>query len=84
MPRFIPLQTLLMLLLASLWTCTVRAEAPQPSDVQSGSLLLRMQSGYVTATLMNTDVSMDINSLVARVSVRQRFRNEGSEWVEGV
>jgi Ca-activated chloride channel family protein len=52
--------------------------------MQSGSLLFRMQEGYVTATLMNTDVTMDINGLVARVSVRQEFRNEGTEWVEGV
>jgi Ca-activated chloride channel family protein len=83
MPRFIPVQTLL-LLLSVLGSCSVRAESPLPSDVQPGSLLLRMQSGYVTATLMDTDVSMDINGLVARVAVRQRFRNEGSEWVEGV
>ena len=83
MPRFIPVQTLL-LFLSILWSCSAPAEGPRLSDVQSGSLLLRMQSGYVTATLMNTDVSMDINGLVARVSVRQRFRNEGSEWVEGV
>ena len=52
--------------------------------MQSGSLLLRMKEGYVTATLMNTDVEMSINGLVARVSVKQKFHNEGKEWVEGV
>jgi Ca-activated chloride channel family protein len=62
----------------------VDKQSPLPTDMQSGSLLFRMQEGYVTATLMNTDVTMDINGLVARVSVRQEFRNEGSEWVEGV
>ncbi len=56
----------------------------RPSDMQSGSLLLRMQSGYAVATLLNTDVEMSISGLVARVSVRQEFRNTGSEWVEGV
>jgi Ca-activated chloride channel family protein len=52
--------------------------------MQAGSLLLKMQEGYVTATLMNTDVLMNVNGLVARVAVRQEFRNEGKEWVEGV
>ena len=56
----------------------------RPDQMQSGSLLLRMQQGYVTATLLNTDVDISVSGLVARVSVRQEFRNEGSEWVEGV
>jgi Ca-activated chloride channel family protein len=43
-----------------------------------------MEQGYTTATLMNTDVDMKISGLIARVSVRQEFRNEGSEWVEGI
>ena len=84
MPRSIPFLTLFTLLLAGPWATIARAEGLLPMDMQSGSLLFRMQEGYVTATLMNTDVTMDINGLVARVSVRQEFRNEGSEWVEGV
>ena len=52
--------------------------------MQSGSLLLKMQNGYQVATRMNTDASMTISGLTARVSVRQSFRNDGSEWVEGV
>ena len=56
----------------------------RPSDMQSGSLLLRMQAGYETATLLNTDVDMQISGLVARVSVRQEFRNTSSDWVEGI
>lgn len=55
-----------------------------PQNVQSGSLLLRMQSGYVTATRLDSEVHMRISGLVARVSVRQEFRNDGGEWVEGV
>jgi Ca-activated chloride channel family protein len=89
-----------MFLLTGAWTTDARAQgpvpvdkegpvpvdkqSPLPTDMQSGSLLFRMQEGYVTAPLMNTDVTMDINGLVARVSVRQEFRNEGSEWVEGI
>ncbi len=55
-----------------------------PSQVQSGSLLLRMQSGYEIATRMNTDIEMEVSGLVARVSVRQVFQNSGTEWVEGI
>lgn len=60
------------------------AESPSPNEMQSGSLLLRMENGYSTATLLNTDVDMNISGLVARVSVRQEFRNTSQNWVEGV
>jgi Ca-activated chloride channel family protein len=62
----------------------LRAESPTPNEVQSGSLLLRMESGYSIATLLNTDVEMSVSGLVARVSVRQEFRNTSQDWVEGV
>jgi len=60
------------------------ADAPSPGAMQTGSLLMRMEQGYVTATLLNTDVKITVNGLVARVSVMQEFKNDGSEWVEGV
>ena len=63
---------------------TASAAAPNPNKMQSGSLLLRMENGYATATLLNTDVDMNISGLVARVSVRQEFRNTSQEWVEGI
>ena len=53
----------------------VVAESVSPGELQSGSLLLRMQNGYTSATLLNTDVDMDISGLVARVKVRQEFQN---------
>ena len=55
-----------------------------PNQAQTGSLLWKMAQGYTTATTINTDVDMKISGLVARVKVRQEFRNEGSAWVEGV
>jgi Ca-activated chloride channel family protein len=55
-----------------------------PGQMQSGSLLLRMKSGYVVATRMNTDIDARVSGLVARVSVRQSFRNDGPDWVEGI
>jgi Ca-activated chloride channel family protein len=57
--------------------------APSPGAMQTGSLLMRMEQGYVTATLLNTDVNITVNGLVARVSVMQEFKNDGVEWVEG-
>ena len=60
------------------------ASETTPGAAQTGSLLWRMEQGYSTATTLNTDVRMNISGLVARVKVRQEFRNEGSEWVEGV
>jgi Ca-activated chloride channel family protein len=60
------------------------AEESPPADIQSGTLLLKMQAGIKTATRTNTDVTLNISGLVARVSVRQEFRNEGGEWVEGI
>lgn len=54
-----------------------------PGQMQAGSLLLKMKSGYEVATRINTDISAEISGLAARVSVKQEFRNSGSEWVEG-
>ena len=62
----------------------VAASVPTPTTMQTGSLLMRMSEGYETATLLNTNVDIGVNGLVARVSVMQEFRNEGTEWVEGV
>ena len=84
MPRFKTLQILITLVLLVPGLQAAASEDLRPTDMQMGSLLFQMQEGYVTATLMNTDVEMTINGLVARVSVKQEFRNEGSEWVEGV
>jgi Ca-activated chloride channel family protein len=60
------------------------ADGPTPNEVQAGSLLMKMQQGYATATLLNTDVNITVNGLVARVSVMQEFKNDGAEWVEGI
>ena len=60
------------------------AEEATPGAARIGSLLWQMEQGYSTATLLSTDVQMDVNGLVARVAVRQQFRNESTEWVEGI
>ena len=55
-----------------------------PAQIQSGSLLLKMQSGYVAATRIDTNIHADISGLATRVSVRQTFRNDGDDWLEGI
>ncbi len=75
------------------WTALAAAEvgdrspgeslAGQPVP-QSGSLLLRMRSGYVVATRINTEIHVAVSGPVARTTVRQQFRNDGAEWVEGI
>jgi Ca-activated chloride channel family protein len=55
-----------------------------PGQMDAGSLLLRMEAGYVVATRMNTEIEATISGLVARVRVRQEFRNSGPNRVEGV
>ena len=72
------------LLLASLQPKSGYADGPTSGDMQTGTLLMRMSQGYETATLLDTDVSIHINGLVARVSAMQEFRNTSNEWVEGV
>lgn len=71
-------------LLATFLLQPVDARGASPGEMQTGSLLMRMAEGYETATLLNTSVNIDVNGLVARVSVMQEFQNEGNEWVEGV
>ncbi|MBT8077525.1 MAG: marine proteobacterial sortase target protein [Gammaproteobacteria bacterium] len=58
--------------------------AVTPAGVQTGSLLLRMKSGYVVATRLNTDIGINVSGIVSRVSLKQSFRNDGASWVEGV
>ncbi|MBT8087072.1 MAG: marine proteobacterial sortase target protein, partial [Gammaproteobacteria bacterium] len=79
-----PVARMMQLLLLFVAAPVANAEAPFPEPPQSGELLWQMQQGYATATLLNTDVAMTINGLVARVSVRQEFHNDGPDWVEGV
>jgi Ca-activated chloride channel homolog len=77
----------IVLFMLSVWPLISRAEPDlitSPAQLQSGGLLFRMQHGYVVATKLNTDINIEANGLVARVSVKQAFRNSGQQWVEGV
>jgi len=71
-------------LLIVLQAWPAEAQEATPDTPQAGSLLWRMGQGYATTTAIDTDVTMKISGLVARVSVRQEFRNEGTGWTEGI
>ncbi len=86
--RLIVLLLLLLWQLPQAWGVDASTEMPsmEPGQVQRGSLLLHLASGGVAldAPMLKTDVKMDVSGMLARVSVRQRFKNIGSEWAEGV
>jgi Ca-activated chloride channel family protein len=73
-----------LFLIATLLVRPVAANGVAPGELLSGSLLMRAGEGYNAAALLDTNVNITVNGLVARVSVMQEFRNEGSEWVEGI
>jgi Ca-activated chloride channel family protein len=51
----------------------------------SGSVWLLTENGsYANALLLKTDVSFDVSGIIARATVKQRFRNTGSMWAEGI
>jgi len=78
---------IIVLFMLSLWPVVSRADADvltSPDQLQSGGLLFRMQQGYVVATNLNTEINIEASGLVGRVAVKQTFRNDGLQWVEGV
>ncbi len=55
-------------------------------DATQGTLVYRAhESGsYQPAPTLKTDVTMQVTGLILRATVRQEFRNPGSEWAEGI
>lgn len=54
-------------------------------EITQGALMIRTPSSgnYSPAPVLDTDVTMDVSGLIARVKVVQKFRNDGLEWAEG-
>ena len=61
-------------------------ELARPGEATRGTLLFRTESepAHHETPLLKTDVRMTISGMVARVAVRQEFRNPASEWAEGL
>ena len=77
-----------LLLTAAAVALPAPAAAPQvaPDEATSGRFLMRRAKDepWAMAPTLATEVSFRVAGVVARASVRQRFRNGTDEWVEGV
>ena len=58
----------------------------KPQDAAGGTLLLKSNANGETfaVPLLATDVEIRVSGMVARATVRQRFRNPHAEWYEGI
>ncbi|MCW8921907.1 MAG: VIT domain-containing protein, partial [Sedimenticola sp.] len=85
---------LLLGLLVFIWSNSVAAaesdshssyQRTSVEEVKRGALLMNLASGgmAVDAPLLDTDVEMVISGMMARVVVKQQFKNPSQEWVEG-
>jgi Ca-activated chloride channel homolog len=55
------------------------------NDVRSGELLVLTTPGYYEpATLLSSDINIDITGMVARVTLSQRFENTSNTWAEAL
>ena len=72
------------LLLISAASQSHAQEIERIDQVQSGSLLLKMKNGYQVATRINSDIELSVSGMVVRTTLRQSFRNDGADWVEGI
>ena len=60
-------------------------DEPNPLESTMGSVWLLSDNGsHVNALLLESDVNFDVSGIVARATVKQRFRNTGSLWAEGI
>lgn len=55
-------------------------------NISEGSLLIKTNTPgmYQQIPLLNTDVEMHVSGMIVRSHVKQSFKNESNEWVEGI
>ena len=53
-------------------------------DIKSGSLFYKSPNGYFASAIQNSDYSVEVNGLLARVKLSQTFTNTSDEWLEAV
>jgi Ca-activated chloride channel family protein len=55
-------------------------------DASRGELLLRARTGgvYHSAVQLEGRAQLQISGMIAQVVLEQRFRNDSSEWMEGI
>ena len=87
---FLRVKHVILLLSAS---CFISLSGISLSDANSelendetsvGELFLTDQSGHsIPSLLLNTDIKADINGLIATITVKQHFKNDSEQWVNG-
>lgn len=84
------LLSLPLLILFIAFADSVRAEDEdyqwqQQHNEQGGELFFLDKTGRRAAALhMASDFNVDINGMVAEITLRQRFKNQGKQWLEAV
>ncbi len=80
------LQGILLIILLGVMPGLVMAnDYVDMGEVGSGTLFIRSASGVLQqALLMSSEVEFDISGLVARARVKQYFKNDSQQWMEGV
>jgi Ca-activated chloride channel family protein len=56
----------------------------KPGEAACGTLLFKANGETLAVPLLGTDVYIRVSGMVARATVRQRFRNPHAEWYEGI
>jgi len=55
-------------------------------QVKSGSLLFKSEEGsrYQLAATLATDVQIEVTGMIARTTLKQKFKNDSDRWLEGI
>ncbi|MEM1112914.1 MAG: marine proteobacterial sortase target protein [Pseudomonadota bacterium] len=92
LPRVLLTLALVLVVSASVARGQAREDAPESARddplqrIQAGELMLspRGSSDYQPAISMDSTVKLDINGMLARVVLEQRFVNDSDSWLEGI
>ncbi len=84
--RFFSIWLLIILPLQLVAAADAQQNRRVSDEVTRGTLQLHPVSGggAIEAPQLKTDVKIEVTGMLARVSVRQAFKNPGGDWVEGV
>ncbi len=76
---------LLFVVLGFLPGLVLALPAEIPNDLGAGSLYVRSaQGGYQEALRLQSDVHFAISGMVLRATLKQYFRNDSQQWMEGI
>lgn len=62
----------------------IQQSALTPNQASAGTLLFKQPDGFSSALHHGSEAQVTIKGMLAKVVLRQRFENTGSDWVEGV